>query len=287
MQKLRYAIEYGLFITVIKVFQWLPPLVVLPILKGLFYIFGYVCGFRRAVVRRQLQLCFPEKEASEINRLLKEVYSELAVTVGEVFLFRPSYFKSKVEVVGYEEVRSNLEKGKGLIVVSAHFGNWELAAKMLATDIPPVYGIVKRQHNPYFNKYINATRSKAGIRTVDMHSALKPIISALQKNSIVAVLIDQYAFKHGVEMEFLGNLTKVYTSISQLALRYGVPVILAFDIRNRRGQHRIIYNKAMTFDSLEYNEENIYNVTRAINAELEACIIKYPHLWFWVHKKFR
>jgi len=287
MQRLRYAVEYGLFIVVIKVFQWLPPVVVLPILKGMFYIFGYVCGFRKAVVRRQLQLCFPEKSASEIKSLLKEVYSELAVTVGEVFLFNKNYFKSRIETENYEEIQRNLTKGKGLIIVSAHFGNWEMGAKLLATDFPPVYGIVKKQHNPYFNRYIDATRRKAGIETVEMNSGLKPIISALRKNCIVAVLIDQYAFKHGVEMEFLGNTTKVYTSISQLAIRFGVPVIVAFDVRDKRGQHKIIFNNAMSFGELEYNDENIYSVTRAINAELEACIVKYPHLWFWVHKKFR
>jgi len=288
MQKrIQYQIEYYLFIGFLRLFQFLPQSITLSVLKGFCYLIGYVFGMRKSVVRHQLCLCLPDNSPDQIDQIIKRIYRELAVTVAEVFIFSDDYFKDKVEIIGYDEVRKNLSYGRGLIIVSAHFGNWELAAKLLAKDIPPVYGIVKKQHNELFNEYLDRTRRDAGIITVEMKNAFKQLVSALQKNSIVAVLIDQYAFKNGVAIDFLGNKTKAYTSIAQLSLKYQIPVITAFDIRDSSGHHQIIYNKAMVFRDLEYNEENILQVTKAINVPIEENILQYPQLWFWVHKKFR
>jgi len=287
LKKIQHRLEYILVIALIKLFRALPCNTTLSILKSCCYIVGYVFGVRKSVVNHQLRLCLPENTDDQIDQIIKQIYRELAVTVAEVFIFSDDYFKDKVEIFGYDEIRKNLSYGRGLIIVSAHFSNWELAAKLLAKDIPPVYGIVKKQHNELFNAYLDKTRTEAGIITVEMKHAVKQLVSALHKNGIAAVLIDQYAFKDGIEIDFLGNKTKAYTSIAQLAIKYHIPVIVAFDIRDSDGHHKIIYNKAMVFRDLEYNDENILQVTKAINTPIEENILKYPHLWFWVHKKFR
>jgi len=287
MKKVKHHIEYLLFVSFIWLFRLFSERVALAILKSWSYIIGYVFGLRKKVVLYQLQLCFPQKSFEEISQIAKRVYKELAVTLAEVFIFSSDYLKDKIEIFGYDEIKKNLSYGRGLIIVSAHFGNWELAAKLLAVDIPPVYAIVKKQHNIYFNDYIDKTRRDAGIITVEMKNAFKQLITALKQNGIAAVLIDQYAFKDGIDIEFLGNKTKTYTSIAQMAIKYHIPVIVAFDVRNSQGLHQIIYNKSMVFREMEYNDENIYQVTKMINAQIEEYILKYPHLWFWVHKKFR
>ena len=239
------------------------------------------------MVITQLQLCYPEKSFSEIKRLTKRIYKELAITCAEVFIFDDKYFEGKIELIGMDTVKKAHELGRGVIVVSAHFSNWELGAKMLAREYGKVYGIIKSMKNQYFNQYINKSRNKAGIQTINMKNALKHIVAAIKKDQIVAVLIDQYASKQGVRMDFLGLETKVFTSVAQLALRYQVPVIVAFDVRDDLGYHKIYFSDTDFDYELEANEENILFITKKINEYIENYINNYPHLWFWVHRKFR
>jgi len=280
-------IEYLLFLIMVNFLRVLPCRFVLFFLKCLFYIFGYICGVRKKVVIAQLRLCYPEKTFSEIKQLTKRIYKELAITCAEVFIFDDKYFEGKIELIGMDVVNDAHEQGRGVIVVSAHFSNWELGAKILAKEYNKVYGIIKAMKNRYFNEYINKSRNKAGIETINMKSALKHIVAAIKNNQIVAVLTDQYASKQGVKMDFLGFETKVYTSVAQLALKYKVPVIVAFDVRDDLGYHKIYFHNPSIDYDLEVNEENILLITQKINEHIEDYINNYPHLWFWVHRKFR
>jgi KDO2-lipid IV(A) lauroyltransferase len=71
-----------------------------------------------------------------------------------------------------------------------------------------------------------------------------------------------------------------------MALKYNVPVIMAFDVRDKKGNHKIFFNEGMEFYG-EYNEENIFNATKTINSVIEKYILEYPHLWLWLHRKWR
>jgi len=257
------------------------------LLKKLLFFFGYICGIRKKVVIAQLKLCFPDKSEREIDDLVRKIYTELGTTVAEVFVFNDKYFEDKVELEGFEAIDTALGLGRGVIVATAHFGNWELGGKIIAKHHGSLKAIAKSQKNKQFNKYINESREQAGIEVIDMKNALKHIVTALKSNQIVAVLIDQYAHRQGVEMDFLGHKTKTYTSIAQLALKYKTPVIMAFDVRDKIGKHRMTFHEPMIFDSLEFDEQNVLDVTKKINQVLEEYIVSYPHLWFWVHRKWR
>jgi len=256
-------------------------------LRFLFYFFGYVCGIRKRVIVRQLKLIFPEKNQKEITSLTKAIYSELAVTVAEMFVFSKKYLLSKTEVVGIVNFQNALNLKRGVLLVSGHFCNWELGALVTANEIEPLLGVVKQIKNPFLNTYIDKTRHNIGITTIDMKHALKHIVTALKKNKIVAVLIDQYAIKQGVKMDVLGHETKVFTSVAQLAIKYKTPIVMGFDVRDSGGNHKVYYHEPLIYEDLELNEQNVIEVTKAINQVLCEYIVKYPHLWFWVHRKWR
>ena len=287
MGKIQDNIEFYAFISSVKLFRCLPNKITIKMLKAIFYIAGYVCGIRKKVVTSQLRRCFPEKTKKEIANITKNIYSELATTAAEVFVLDEKYIKQRTEIIGYENVTQALALKRGLIIISAHFANWELGAKILAEKSPPIYGIAKQQRNKRFNEYIKKTRQAAGVETFGMRNGIKPLISALKKNHIVAMLIDQYAQRQGTEVEFLGHKTKAYTSHAQIILKYKTPIIIAFDMRDKAGNHQFVFDAPIHFDTLEYNEQNIIEVTYKINAHIEEQIRKHPHLWFWVHKKWR
>ena len=287
MSYVKSLVEYCVFRSFVFIFRCLPRRCALCLLKKTLYFSGYVCGIRKKVVLTQLKFCFPDKSTQEIETLAKNVYLELAVTVAEVFVFDERYFESRIETVGFENLKVALAQGNGVILASAHFGNWELGAKIVAKEAGQIYGVAKAQKNKLFDNYINKQRKISGVNIIEMKNALKHIVSALKKNQVVAVLIDQYAHRQGVEMDFFGHKTKTYTSVAQLAIKYKTPVVLAFDIRDESGRHKVIFHEPMMFDSLEFNEQNVLEATKMINQRLEEYITKYPHLWFWVHRKWR
>ena len=275
-------LEFYTFLFFIKIFRLTPYLITLNALKFLFYILGYVIGVRKRVVISQLRLSFPDLSSKEINNLAKNIYSELAVTVAEVFIFDQKYFEGKIQLENFDELTKALSLGKGAIIVSAHFGNWEIGAKLIAAKHGEVYGIVKKQRNKMFNAYLDKQRQDFGIVTIEMKHALKKIIKALNQNKVVAILVDQYATHQGVEMDFLGNKTKVYTSVAQIALKYDAPIIPAFDIRDKEGKHKYIFCPI-----IEVNDSSALQLTATINSILEDFIRENPQLWFWVHRRWR
>jgi KDO2-lipid IV(A) lauroyltransferase len=279
--------EYYAFLIAMHFFKCLPYRFTLCFLRFLFFIFGYCLGIRKKVITSQLKLCFPEKSHADIRRLTKDIYSELAVSVAEIFIFGDRYFVDKVTLTGFDEVEKALAHGRGAMIVSAHLGNWELGAKLIAKRYGTVHGIVKKQRNILFDNYLYKSREKMGVQTYPMSSALKHIIKALNENQVIALLVDQYAHKQAIDIKFLGHETRSYTSVAQLAIKYKVPIIMAFDIRYPDGKHNVIFHPHMIFDTQEYNDENVYNVTMQINEKISEYIVTYPQLWFWVHKKWR
>ena len=283
---MRDKIEFYAFYIVVFFLKLLPHNLVLIIVKSLFYIAGNILCVRKRIVVKQLKLCFPNKTKKEIAKLTKLIYRELAVSCAEIFVFNDSYFKDRIELVNFEELDKALTLKKGAIIVSAHFGNWEIGAKLIAKKHNEVYGIVKNIRNKLFNDYIEKQRQDFGIRTIPMKSALKKIISALNNNKVVAILVDQYAAKQGTEMEFMGHKTMVYTSVAQIALKYNTPIIVAFDVRDKKGNHKYIFHNAI-LSVPSISDRHVFDLTKQINNIIEEYINKYPQLWFWVHRKWR
>lgn len=279
--------EYILFRISLIIFRLFPAKITIFLLKKLLFIAGVCLGMRKKIVVRQLKLCFPEKTDQEIKILTANVYEELAVSVAEIFVFNDKYFENRKISIGFDNIEKALSYNRGVMIVSAHFSNWEMGAKSIAEKYPPVYGVVKNQRNTFFNKYLDNKRTQNGLATIPMQNALKHIVSALKNNQVVAFLIDQYARKQGVDIDFLGHKTKTYTSVAQIAIKYKVPVIMAFDVRDKKGFHKIIFHEPLIFENIPYNEKNILDISKKINHYIEGYIKEYPELWFWVHRKWR
>ncbi len=284
LKKINNVIEYILFRTSLAFFRLLPEKLCIYLLKKITLCAGLVIGIRKKIVINQLKLCFPEKTLQEILILAKKIYTELAVSVAEIFILNPDKIDKRTTVIGFNNIDKALKLQRGVIIVSAHFSNWELGAKIVARKYPPVYGVVKNQRNPYFNNYIDNKRKINNLETIPMKNALRHIVSALNENKVIAILTDQYARKQGVEIDFLGHPTKTYTSVAQIAIKYNVPVIMAFDIRNKDLTHKTVFHEPLLFENLSYNQKNILDITKKINNYIEGYIKEYPELWLCVDR---
>ncbi|MCD8480495.1 MAG: lysophospholipid acyltransferase family protein [Candidatus Cloacimonetes bacterium] len=145
----------------------------------------------------------PSWSRDKIKRTLRRMYQHMALDICEIYLMDDAALVRKSSIVGQENVEAALALGRGAILATAHFGNWEAARILPLFDIP-VSVITKRQRNRLFDSYTNAIRERNGVRTIDMKRGLRAVIADLRENRMVAILADQNAGSAGLVLDFLG-----------------------------------------------------------------------------------
>lgn len=259
------------------------------IAKVLSLIFFYFIPIRKKIVKKNLKIAFPYLKDDELNRLIKRIYLNLCLVLVEI-LYLPYLKKEQIEElvkVNSELVTDELSKNKGLIFVSAHFGNWELMAIASALKINKTYSIViKPLRNPYVDDYINQWRTKFGNRIVPLGISIKNIFRELKEKRIVALLADQRASINSMEMEFFGKKTHVYEGPAVLSIKTGAPLIFAIAIRQPDYSYLIELVKIPVPD-IEDDNQKVYEITKNYIQLLEDYIRRYPDQWFWFHNRWK
>lgn len=255
-------------------------------LKALFLGIGYGLGIRRKIAMKQLTVVYPQKPVSDRRDILKKLYRNMALTIFEVYLTSDEKLFTDSQITGQDNVDMALSLGRGAILATAHFGNWE-AARILPKAGIPLSVITKTQRNKKFDAYTKAIRERCGVRTIDMTRGLRDIVHQLGEGRLVAILIDQAAGAKGLMLDFLGFPASHWKGVAKLSLRYRVPIVPGFARRN--DEDRIVFEflPPLLHEELEDKDENYPIVLGELNGIIEAYIHKWPEQWFWVHKRWK
>ena len=258
--------------------------------KGLF--FYYFIPIRKKAAYKNLKLAFPEKSESEISSIIRGTYINIMTVIFEFFFLPRLYGEKLLRLLNPDDlalINEKLKEGKGLIIVSAHFGNWELTAygcAQLAGE--PFNVIVKEQSNKQIDKRINRIRELRGNKMIQMSSAAREVLSLLRRNKIIAMLGDQSAPKeNSVKINFFTEDVPTFEGAARFAIKTGAPVIFGISVRNEDGSYKIILKDIDVSKYSEYTEDNIVKLTQAHADVLAELIKKYPDHWLWFHKKFK
>lgn len=259
-------------------------------LKGLF--FYYFIPIRKKTAYKNLRLAFPDKSDAEINSIIKGAYINVFTVIFEFFCMRKlddTKLKKLVKPEGLRRVAELLKLGKGLIIISAHFGNWELTAYGCARIVgAPFNVIIKEQANKLIDKRINKIRSSAGNKMIDMNNPVREVLAALNKNEPVALLGDQTAPKeNSVRIKFFADDVPAFEGAARFAIKTGSPVVFGISIRRNDGTYDIIIRDIDISKYSDYTQENIVKLTQE-HADILVDLIKsYPDHWLWFHKRFK
>ena len=248
---------------------------------------------RRDVALANLKMCFPEKDDTELKVILEGAYVNIAMVLFE-FLYFPKFIKENLkEIVEFTEesqhlIDSDLQRGKGLVIISGHFSNWELMALAVGAFSPekPLI-IVHPFHNKGVDKIANEYRSRLGNFTVPMANSIRASLSQLYSNGIVALLADQSAAKESAPARFFGIDVPTFQGPASFALRTGAAAQMGFLIRNDDGTYRVELREIDYTDLDGDSEENVRELTQRHVSMLEEYIRKYPDKWLWFHKRFK
>jgi KDO2-lipid IV(A) lauroyltransferase len=245
---------------------------------------------RRKLVETNLRLCFPEKSDEERARIARQVYIEQAQSLFEIM--RAPLIRSKADAEKIFEVEnmSLVEKcyaeGKGAIVVSAHFGNWELKAMCWAFLAQPCAIVYKPFSNKFLDKKMLEWRTFGGNEFISMGDAPKLGLKRLREGKFLALLSDQAAHTDDYFTTFLGRDAAIFLGAAVFALRTKLPMILSMPRRVGIGKHRLELTEIKT-DDLTFSPDNVRVLAERYTRAIEAYIRRYPDQWFWLHNRWK
>ena len=250
-----------------------------------------VLRIRRKVAIENLSNSFREKGHREIVELARRTYLNLGRMMVEFCRFpvlaQQAGIHTLVDAEGLEHLHEAHSAGRGALVVTAHFGNWELMAAKAATFASPFKVLVAHQKNDAVDALINRHRQMMNIVPLRVGPSVKEALRALRSNAFVGIAADQDAGRRGLFVDFLGRPASSHQGPAAIALREGCPLIMGVDVMRPRGKHTVFFERLLNPGRLAYTPENVRTITERYNRRLEDFVRQYPDQWFWVHRKWK
>ena len=251
----------------------------------------YAMAGRRAVALDNLRHAFPEKSAKERADIAKASFQNYGITLFE-FLWFPRLAQGRLRdlltVKNLDLLKEKQALGRGLVLLSGHFGNWELIAFGVARLAGlPISIIVQTQSNMYFDREINKLRCLLGNKTIPMGLSVRAIIKTLEQGGVVGIAPDQSGPMEGVFVDFFGRNVATHQGPAAFALRCGAPMQIGFIVRGRDGTYEVTLEEVPTDDLHGATDEHVIELTRRHTAILEQYIRRYPGHWLWMHRRWK
>lgn len=243
---------------------------------------------RKKHIVDSLTKSFPAKSEQEIKKIAKDVYKQFVCTVVEIIFVSKMTDEQIKNAVCFQNIyliERALKQGKGGVIMSAHFGNWEMLALSFAKRYP-LSVIVAKQENPYFDNIINNIRSKRGYKTIYKDVAPLGVLRALKRNEFVAILADQHAGVQGVYTPFFYREVSTPKGPAVFALRAKCPLYTGFCARQPDGRYVVTFEEIPLPDTGD-DEKNIEIIMTEYNKILQRHIEENPSFWFWFHRRWK
>jgi len=255
------------------------------LLDGLLYHGFRIC---RSIVTINLELAFPKLSPVERKQIARANYRWFARFCMDVM--HMDAWKGRTSEVAkchnLEILDEALAENKGVLLVSGHFGNWEMIPPALVELGYPVTMYVGRQTNPLTNELQNTARANFGVETIEKgKSATLQMGRALSANKIIAMLIDQNDNKSDLFVNFFEKLASSSKGTAAFHLLRKSPII--FVTSPYVGDHLEIKFERITFELSGEQEKDTLAITQKITSTLENVIRKYPEQYFWMHRRWR
>ena len=246
---------------------------------------------RRTYVLEVLARSFPEKTPDEHRAIYAAMCRHQALNLVEILRFaggREEEIRARIEVSGEEVVKQALERGKGVLILIAHFGNYDLmglfASRLLGY---PVTIITKTLKNQRLNELWWELRQKAGLKTLPSHNAYRACVRALRRNELVGFMLDQNRPSgQGVFVNFFGKPASTTPGLAMMSAQTGAPVVPVFMRRMPDGRH-VLEARPVIEPPPDRKEETLRACTAAYTKIIEDEIRRDPAQWMWLHKRWK
>jgi KDO2-lipid IV(A) lauroyltransferase len=177
---------------------------------------------------------------------------------------------------------------KGVILLSAHFGNWEYVAASASLQVDlPFHVVVKPQRNPYVTNWLNKMRTKWNNKVISLGISIREIYKNLKEKNLIAMVADQRGPYEGIRVNFFGIKTAVYSGTAALALKTKAPIIYGITVRQPDYSYNVVLEEISMENLPENEEDRIIELSQRHTSYLEKFIRQYPEQWLWMHKRWK
>ena len=251
----------------------------------------YISLKHRLITIHNLMRSFPDKPLKEIIRLAKESYISAALVVVD-FLDIPYLNKNNlhqwISIEGLDNYTEACKKGKGVLIFSAHFGNWEIGNAALAIMTHPFIFVYRVFDSPFLERIITGVRASYGNISLSKENAMRPMIRLLKNGATINLLIDQnVTWYEGVFVDFFGRKACTTPGLALLALHTKAQVLPVFTRRLPDGKYLLEIGKKVEIVSSGNRDTDVFINTQNFTKIIEEKIRQYPEQWFWIHQRWK
>lgn len=257
---------------------------------------GLACGNLikrwRLVAETNLDAALPELTPLAKGQIIQDVFRNLgrvALALAKAPYWTDRDVRDHVDFVGLEHFREGEAKGRGVMLLTAHLGNWELGALAHGTVIGPIRVMVRPIENPLVDRLVARRREAHGNRVIRKRNAAREVLATLQANGTVGILADQNTLpEEAVFVDFFGMPAAANRGFARLALHSEAAVIPAFawwDYESRR--HIVEYGPAIELIRTGDTDADVIANTQRFQAALEERIRRHPDQWLWIHRRWK
>ena len=287
----RWALEAGAASAVARLLGWLPRRTALAFGRGLARLWGDLDRRHVRVALDNLRHAFPHWDDARRLRTARGVYAHFGQVLFDILWLSERPLQTVLRVVkveGREHVEKAAAAGRGTVLVTAHFGNWEAHGVAHALLFGPLGLVARPLDNPRLDARLCSFRSRSGNSVIYKQRALAQVLRILRQGEGVAILIDQNVQESdGVFVDFFGRPAATTTVAAALAVKTGcslvpVRVSLASD-----GRYRATYEPAVQWVPSGDRQRDILQLTQALTRRIEAWVREVPEQWLWIHRRWK
>jgi KDO2-lipid IV(A) lauroyltransferase len=240
-----------------------------------------------------LRLAFGDRYTeAERDRIVRGVYRHFCMMVMEILhiprKLHPTTWRDRITLVGHEQVLDRLLKGGPLIMLSGHFGNWEMAGYLFGVFGFPPNSVARTLDNPYLDQFLRSFRERTGQKLIPKSGGYDQMLEVLKSGGVLSFLADQDAGQNGMYVEFFGRLASTHKAIALLAIEHNAPVVVGYARRIGPGfRYEVGCDKVIEPEEWTGTADDARLLTQRYTSALETIIRRDPEQYLWLHRRWK
>ena len=243
-------------------------------------LFNYIPK-RKNTALKNLKIAFPDKSDEWINTTLKKCYSFFTYNFLQFLAFPFDPNSIEIEVVGKKYLNNAINENSGTVLVSAHFGSWEILGYWFGINNYPLVGIAQKQKNKGANLFFEEKRQLSGTKQVYRKSSMDSLYEILNANKILGLVSDQDARGKGVFVDFFNKPASTHKGAALFHLNTNASLIFGICVQKDIEKYRV------EFIPINPKKKSTKDITQLYTTIIEQSIKKYPEQYFWFHNRWK
>jgi KDO2-lipid IV(A) lauroyltransferase len=239
-----------------------------------------------------LRASFPEKSEQWIQQTGQRSFEHIAMLAMDV-LFTPRLVKKHnwrdySSYKNVEKVKWLMQEGRGLLMVTAHYGNFEIVGYILGLFGFNIYSVARPLDNKFISRYLYGVRERVGQKILDKKGAAEQMQEIVSSGATLGLIADQDAGRKGIFVDFFGRKASTYKSIGLLAITHNIPIVVGFSRRiDNRFQFEIVVNRIIFPEEWENKSNPLEWITAEYTSAIEDFIREDPSQYWWLHRRWK